>query len=162
VSSRLIGLERLGFWQNLVIPEGRRHTLVAKVVWGLAIVTLGVCIVGAIHLALGRIPGPNSIILMIAFSWVGFALGMPIGIFFTDFKWDHPKRMLRGGGGFIYALILMISSAALFGLAELISRFLSNYINISLVLFAMAIGFLVISLVISFVRLANMEWTPDV
>jgi ABC-2 type transport system permease protein len=162
VSSRLMGLERLGFWKNLVIPEGRRQMLIAKVVWGLVLITLGVCLVGAIHLSLGRIKGAEPIFLMIAFSWIGFALGLPIGLFFTDFKWDHPKRMLKGGGGFIYALVLMVSSMALFGLAETVSRYLSKFINTAIVMFALALGFLVISLVISFLRLANMEWTPDV
>jgi ABC-2 type transport system permease protein len=162
VSSRLMGLERLGFWKNLVIPEGRRQTLIAKVIWGLALITIGVCLVGAIHLSLGRVKGAEAIFLMIAFAWIGFALGLPIGLFFTDFKWDHPKRMLKGGGGFIYALVLMVSSMALFALAEVISRYLSRYINTAVVMFALALGFLVISLVISFLRLANMEWTPDV
>ena len=162
VSSRIFALERLGFWKNLVIPEGRRQSLIAKMIWGLTLITISVGLIGGIHFAFDKILGIGGIFLMIAFSWSGFAVGLPIGIFFTDFKWDHPKRMLKGGGGFIFVLALMLSSAALVGLTWVISRFFSQLISPVVIMFPLALGLLAISLTISFVRLANMEWTPDV
>ena len=162
IGSRLFTMERLGFWQNLVIPGGRRMTLLSKSIWGLAFTTIGIAIIGIVHLALGKIGEPKTILLMVSFGWTGFAVGTPLGIFFADFKWEHPKRMLKGGGGFIYVLILMICSVAMYGMALLLTSVLSDYVDPSAAIMVLVLGLIAISIAITYMKLTNMECTPDV
>jgi len=99
--------------------------------------------------------------MTIGFAWAGLALGLPLGVFFANFNWEHPRRMLKGGGAFLYALILMITSMGLYGLLYVVSRYLAEFLNPTLFIFLVAIGFLAISLAISVLKLANMEWNPE-
>jgi hypothetical protein len=162
VGSRLMPLERLGFWQNLAIPNGRSFALAGKLIVGLLFVTICSIIVTIIHIMLGKASGINAVVLTVAFAWIGFAFGVPFGIFFGNFNWDNPKRMLSGGGGFIYAFATILSAMLLYGLAYFMSKFLGQYINTSIIILLISIVFLMISAAVSHVRLANMEWTPNV
>jgi hypothetical protein len=161
VGSRMIPLERLGFWQNLTMPNGRNLTLLSKVIVGLLIVTLFIGIVAAIQLATGKLNDAQALFLMIAFSWSGFAIGMPLGIFFGNFNWEHPRRMLNGSGGFIYAFAIVVCFLLLYGVAAILARFAPGPISSGLPVL-ISLGFLAISLILSSLRLANMEWTPEV
>jgi ABC-2 type transport system permease protein len=162
ISSRLIPLERLGFWQNLAMPNGRNLTITSKMILGLVFVTVLSAIVGIVHFATGRIENPSAILLTIGFAWAGLAFGFPMGIIFANFNWEHPRRMMKSGGAFLYALIMMVASMGLYGLLFVASRFLSGFINPIVFIFLIAIGFLAISLAISLIKLANMEWNPEV
>lgn len=162
VGSRLIPLERLGFWQNLTSPGGRRLTLASKLIVGLALVTVVASIVSVIHLAAGKASGLSSVIYTLAFVWTGFSVGIPMSVFFGNFKWDHPKRMLKGGGGFFYALFVMIAALTLYGALFAAQRFASGIVSPIIPLVALVAGFLVVSVVVAQIKLENMEWTPDV
>jgi hypothetical protein len=161
IGSRLIPIERLGFWQNLVIPNGRNLTIFSKTILGLIFVTIFSTLAGIIHFVTGRTTEPSAIFMTIGFAWAGLALGIPLGVFFANFNWEHPRRMLKGGGAFLYVLILMAASLGLYGLLYVVSRYLSGFVNPTLFIFLVAVGFLAISLAISILKLANMEWNPE-
>jgi ABC-2 type transport system permease protein len=161
IGSRLIPIERLGFWQNMSTPNGRNLTILSKTIIGLFFVTIFSMIVGIIQLLTGHLTGLNVILLLIGFSWTGLAIGLPLGIFFANFNWEHPRRMLKGGGAFLYALFMMLAGFGLYGLLYLVTRFLSGFINPIIFMFLVACGLLAISLAISLLKLANMEWNPE-
>jgi ABC-2 type transport system permease protein len=162
ISSRLIPLEKLAFWQNLVIPNGRSLTLASKLIVGLIFVTTCSTLVAIIHIYAGRAYGISAIFLTISFAWAGFAVGLPLGAFFGNFNWEHPKRMLSGGGGFIFIFGTMVTAAILYFVVYLINKFLGNFINPAVVSFLVSVTLLFVSAVIANVKLANMEWTPNV
>ncbi len=161
IGSRLIPMERLGFWQNMSTPNGRNLTILSKTIIGLIFVTVFSALVGIIHFVTGRITDPIVILFMIGFAWVGLSMGLPLGIFFANFSWEHPRRMLKGGGAFLYALLMMFSGFGLYGLVYLVSRFLSGFISPIIFMLLVSCGFLAISLAISLLKLANMEWNPE-
>lgn len=161
IGSRLIPIERLGFWQNLAMPNGRNLTVFSKTIIGLVFVTIFAALAGTVHFVTGHTSDPSAILMTIGFAWAGLALGLPLGVFFANFNWEHPRRMLKGGGAFLYALILMITSMGLYGLLYVVSRYLAEFLNPTLFIFLVAIGFLAISLAISVLKLANMEWNPE-
>jgi ABC-2 type transport system permease protein len=161
LGSRLIPIERLGFWQNLVTPNGRNLTIFSKTILGLVFVTIFTVLAGIFHFLTGRITNPAAIFLMIGFSWTGLALGIPLGVSFANFKWEHPRRMITGTGGFFYAFGMILVFGVLYGALYLVSRFLSNFINPTIFILFIGCGFLVISLAISVLKLTNMEWNPE-
>jgi len=162
VGSRLMPLERLGFWRNLAIPGGRRLALLSKLCVGFLFTTALATLVSAVHYAAGRYTGLGPLLLVLGFAWTGLAVGLPIGLFWGKFNWDNPRNMLSGGGGFIYALLTMGISVVLYALLFLTGRFMGSIINPIFITLVFSLGMLMLSIVISTVRLDNMEWNPEV
>jgi ABC-2 type transport system permease protein len=161
MGSRLIPIEKLGFWQSLATPNGRNLTLFSKSIIGLVFVTVLSAPVALAHYLMGRLPNPMGIPLIVAFAWIGLAMGIPIGTFFANFNWEHPRRMLKGSGGFFYAIGMMLGGFGIYGLMYLASRFFSSIISPIVVVYLIACGLLVSSIAISAVKLASMEWNPE-
>lgn len=162
IGSRLIPLERMGFWQNLAFPNGRNLTLISKTIIGLVFVTVLVIPITLVHYFTGRVSDLTAIPISIAFAWAGLAIGLPLGIFFGNFNWEHPRRMLKGSGGFFYALIMMIGGAGMYGLYFVFARFLSSLISPIIPIFLVACAFLALSISITAVKLSNLEWNPEI
>jgi ABC-2 type transport system permease protein len=162
VGSRLMPLERLGFWRNLAIPGGRRLALLSKLGVGFLFTTALVTLVSAVHYAAGQYAGLGPILIVLGFAWTGLAIGVPIGLFWGKFNWDNPRNMLSGGGGFIYALLTMGISVVLYALLFLSGRFIGSIANPIIITLVFSLGMLTLSVVISSIRLDNMEWNPEV
>jgi ABC-2 type transport system permease protein len=162
VGTRLVPLERMAFWQNLIIPDGQRLAVVGKAISGLSIITLLTAAIGVVHLVTGKINGVGSIVLLASFSWAGFGVGFCLSAFFSNFKWDNPRNLLKGGGNFIYLILTIFSAGIMYGVGFLISRLLSGMINPIVIMVMLSLGLLVIAVVIAAVRVVNMEWNPDV
>jgi hypothetical protein len=58
-------------------------------------------------------------------------------------------------------LILMVTSMGLYGLLYVVSKYFAGFLNPTLFIFLVDIGFLAISLAISVLKLATMEWNPE-
>lgn len=154
LSYKLIPMERLGFCWNLMIPGGARLMLLGKFLMGLAMVVICSIFVGSAHLFMGSASGIDYIIYLASFSLIGFGIGMPIGLIYADFNWEHPKRMLRGGGVFI-----SIVSTILIGMIIYIAVILlGKLIPAIIVLPAFAVIVLIFAMAFSSMKLANFEW----
>lgn len=162
VGSRMLTLERLAFWRNLITPFGRQLTLASKLIVGMLFTTVLATAAAMIHYVAKKPGDIDSIFLTILFSWIGFGVGLAICAFWGNFKWDHPKRMLKGGGGFIYALSIMLVGIGGYGLTYLAYRYLSSLVNPIMIVAVLSLGILSISYIVSALRLSNMEWAPDV
>jgi ABC-2 type transport system permease protein len=162
VGSRLVPLERLALWRNLTIPSGRRMAIFGKVIIGLVFVTVVTAAVAIIHLLAGRTAGPAGVFLAVFFAWIGLSIGLPTGVFWGNFNWDNPKRMLKGGGGFFYALAIVVAGAGTYLLTFLLHRYLAATVNPAAIILVLSLGFLTISIIVSALGLMNMEWNPDV
>ncbi|OGC91801.1 MAG: hypothetical protein A2W25_03550 [candidate division Zixibacteria bacterium RBG_16_53_22] len=162
VGSRMLTLERLAFWRNLINPNGRQLTLASKLIVGLLFTTILALGAAMIHYVAKKPGDIDSVFLTILFSWIGFGVGLAICAFWGNFKWDHPKRMLKGGGGFIYAFSIMVVGLGGYGLTYLAYRYLSSLINPIMIVAVLSLGILSISYMVSALKLTNMEWTPDV
>jgi hypothetical protein len=160
ISSRLIPLERLGFWWNLVTPRGARSALLGKVLIGMIFTTAMMLFIGIVHLAAAGISGATYILLLIGFCWSGFAVGLPLGAHYADFKWDNPKRMLRAGGGFLYAVTAMMTGIVLYGIIALAAKFLPGMFNPAFLTLLISAGLLMVSIAATAAKIANLEWTP--
>ncbi len=154
LSSRQIPLERLGFCWNLMISGGIRLALLAKITLGLAFVLICSVLVGSAHILVGAAPGVAYIIHLSSFALIGYGIGLPIGLIFADFNWDHPKRMLRGGGGF-----LLIASTLLSGFVFYLATFLlEKFIPATVTLPAFAAIVLTVAMIITSLKMENFEW----
>ncbi len=154
LSCKLIPMERLGFCWNLMIPGGARLMLLGKFLIGLAMVVICSLFVGSAHLFMGSASGIGYIIYLASFSLIGFGIGMPIGLIYADFNWEHPKRMLRGGGAFI-----SIVSTILIGMIIYIAVILlGKLIPAIIVLPVFAVIVLIFAMAFSSMKLANFEW----
>jgi ABC-2 type transport system permease protein len=162
LGSRLIPIEKLGFWQSLATPNGRNLTLLSKTIVGLVFVTFLSALVALAHYLMGRLPDPMGILLVVAFAWIGLALGIPVGVFFANFNWEHPRRMLKGSGGLFYAISMIAGGFGTYGLMYLSARFLSSLISPIIIVFLIAGALLVLSIAITAAKLMNMEWNPEV
>ena len=158
LSSRLIPLEKLGFWWNLVTPQGIRLALLGKVMIGIIFTTALVALVGAVHLATGRAQSVTYLLFLVGFSWSGFAVGLPLGAYYADFNWDNPRRMLRAGGGFLYALVATITGLLMYGFAVLTAKLLPGIIDPALIILLLSAALLALSVAVTSIKTANLEW----
>jgi hypothetical protein len=160
--SRMIPLERMGFWLNLVTPDGRRLSLISKVIVGAIIVTLLVTIIGIVHTIAGVSHGISYIFYLIAFGLAGFASGIFFGAFFSNFQWEHPQRMLKSGWIFVYSISIIIVAGFLIGVGYLATAISPYSITPLIAVMFFSLVFLMLATIFSAMRLANMEWHPDV
>jgi len=152
--SRIIPLERQAFYRNFMIPGGARLVLLEKLLLGLGITLVCSVIVGTAHFLGGKAEKPDYIIYISEFAVVGFSFGLPIGLYFADFAWEHPKRMLKGGGSFIVVVVTLILGAFIFGLSYLLKTIIPPILTISLLSGAA----LLLAAIISLLKLSNYEW----
>ena len=158
LGSRLIPMERLGFCWNLLIPGGNRLMLLGKFVLGLSTISLFMVMVGLVHMATSTVSGFEYIILLTAFSYIGFGLGLPISIVYGNFAWEHPKQMLKGGGFFIMIFLVIIAGFAIY----LGISFMREFISPIILLPTVSIAILAFALTYSSMKLANFEWVSSV
>lgn len=162
IGFRLFPAERLGFWRNLIFPNSRRLVLISKFIIGTILTTAFVTLISAIHYTAGRYTGATPLLLTIFFAWSGLAIGIPIGLFWGRFNWDNPRRMLSSGGGLFYALFTIGVSVALYSGLFFADKFLGDFVNPILLGMVFSLAIIIVSVVISAVRLENMEWNPEV
>ena len=158
IGKGLVPLERLGFWWNLVTPSGQRLALVSKYILGLIFVVVGSILIGTTHLIFSLASDINYMILMMSFSVLGFAIGLPVGLYFADFKWENPKRMIRASGNFASTAYTIIGAVILFGIVFAISKTGIGEITVSLASLAISIFILALSMTISAIKFQNIEW----
>jgi hypothetical protein len=70
--------------------------------------------------------------------------------------------MLKGGGGFVYVIAIILFGIGGYGVAYLAYRLLSGLINPIIILAVFFLGILSIAYIVSALKIMNMEWTPDV
>jgi len=162
MGSRLIPLEKLGFWWNLITPNGLRLLLISKTVIGLIFVTILCVLAGLIHRILGITEDYNGLLILIGTAWGGFAIGMPVGAYFANFNWDNPNRMLTTGGLIMFIFLLIIISLVTIGIYLLINWILKGTLHPGIYAMTLASIFVFISLIVTGRKLSNFEWKPDV
>ncbi|MBN2088746.1 ABC transporter permease, partial [candidate division KSB1 bacterium] len=165
-ASRLIPLEREGFWLLKTVPDSIRLAVKGKLYLSLMvnfifvlIITLGFCI----YFQPGVTSGLHFFLLAVALSLGSSGIGLLIGCLFPRFDWEHPKRMLTQAG----SIWLMISSIlwyvivfVIFAVAKVTT---GSFVNFSLLfLIVLSIIILLMNLIIikySAVRIAKRELT---
>jgi len=162
MGSRFIPLERLGFWLNITAPSGARHAVLSKSIVGLMCGIFIALIVGIIHLTNGITTEINYILFLAGFFWGGFGAGMAFSIYFSDFRWENPNRMLRMGGLYLY-LFSIVGIAAPLGLSAFIAgEIFPGIIDPGLLVVLLSIFLVLISILITRNKLSNFEWNVKV
>lgn len=132
-ASRLIPLEREGFWLLKIIPDSVRLAIKGKLLLSLIlnfifafIITFGFFI----YFQPGVVSGLIFLMLVVALSFGSSGVGLLIGCLFPRFDWEHPKRMLTQAG----SIWLMISSIlwyaivfVIFAVAKVVAESLINF-----------------------------------
>ncbi len=162
IGMRMIPIERLGFWINMTTPGGLRLAVLGKTIVGLLFVTILAISAGTIHLMAGAPGGVGYILMLIGFSWAGMAIGLPLGLFFGDFNWDNPNRMIKSGGIIRYVILLTILIGLLGVVAGILGAGTFSSINSGLIIVFFSLVLLAASLAISTNKLTNFEWRPEV
>lgn len=118
ISSRLIPLEGKSFWITKLIPQSPLGLIFGKFILGFSLGTMlswiAVAIIGIyfhhpLHIVV------VALAATLCFSMALSSLGLLIGIYFSRFDWDHPKRMLSPVGGFILSVsAFLIGGVAIF------------------------------------------------
>lgn len=162
LGSRLIPLERRGFWLNLVTPAGNRLAILSKSIIGLILCWITALIAGLIHIAGGITAETNYILYLGSFSWAGFGLGMTFSAFFSNFGWENPNRMLRMAGLVMY-LLSMIGIVAPLGMAAILAgEVFPGIINPGFLVILLSWGVVLILYLISSRKISNLEWGAEV
>jgi ABC-2 type transport system permease protein len=162
IGSRLIPLEKLGFWLNLSIPGGSRHAILSKSIVGLVFGGLTAMLVGIIHISSGIAAEINYILFLAGFFWAGFGLGVVFSIYFGDFRWENPNRMLKMGGFFLY-ISSVIGIIIPFGfIAFVAGEFLPGIIDPGVLVVTLSLILVYISILVTLRKLSNFEWDAKV
>jgi len=162
IGGRLIPLERLGFWLNLSVPRGTWYVVISKSITGIAFGALMALTVGLIHLFSGITAQVDYILFLAGFFWAGLALGMVFSIYFGDFRWENPNRMLKVGGLFLY-LLSVAGIIVPFGVIAIFTgEILPGIIDPGLLITILSAFFIIISILISLRKLSNYEWDTKV
>jgi ABC-2 type transport system permease protein len=160
--SRLIPLERTGFWLNLVTPSGPRYAVLSKSIIGFVLCSSMAIIVGSIHLAGGITAEINYVLFLASFSWAGFGLGMAFSAYFSDFGWENPNRMLKMAGLIMY-LLSMAGVMLPMGIAAFLAgEVFPGIINPGLLVVLFSTGIVLLSYLISARKISNFQWETGV
>lgn len=123
LSSRLIPMEAKSFWITKLMPQSG-----LRIIWGKFLLCfsfstilswLAVIIISTYY---GH-PLRIKILALIATLAVSAALssiGLLLGINFSRFDWDHPKRMLSSSGGLLLSLSTFVTIGVVGGIVALI------------------------------------------
>ena len=118
--------------------------------------------VGIIHLFAGITAQVDYILFLAGFFWAGLALGMIFSIYFADFRWENPNRMLRVGGLFLY-LSSVAGIIVPFGvIAVFAGEIFPGIVDPGLLITILSAFFIIISILISLRKLSNYEWDAKV
>jgi hypothetical protein len=162
IGSRLIPLEKLGFWLNLAVPGGCRHAVLSKSIVGLVFGGLTATLVGIIHISTGITAEINYILFLAGFFWAGFGLGVVFSIYFGDFRWENPNRMLKMGGFFLY-ISSVVGIIIPFGVVAFATgEFLPGIIDPGILMVMLSLILVFISILITLRKLSNFEWDAKV
>jgi len=162
IGSRLIPLEKLGFWLNLSLPGGSRQAILSKSIVGLVFGGLTALLVGIVHISCGITAEINYIMFLAGFFWAGFGLGVIFSIYFGDFRWENPNRMLKMGGLFLY-LLSVIGIIIPFGImAFFAGEIFPGIIDPGLLVALMSLIMVIISILLTLRKLTNFEWDAKV
>jgi hypothetical protein len=162
IGSRLIPLERRAFWHNIISPFGSRYAILSKSVIGIIIGLLVAVTVGIIHQLGGIVAGADYILMLAGFQWAGFGSGMVFSIYFSDFGWENPNRMMKMGGLLLY-LFSLFALAIPMGVAAYISgEMVPGIIDPGLLVMALGLGLLLISILITRNKMSNYQWETEV
>ncbi|OQX95351.1 hypothetical protein B6I21_05880 [candidate division KSB1 bacterium 4572_119] len=169
ISSRLIPIETKSFWITKLIPQSGLKIIWAKFTISAVFGTLLSWV--AVGIISFYFSSPPRVILLALFTTSGLSallssVGLLFGVSFAQFDWDHPKRMLSSGGGFLLSIALFVSTGILGGITALI-YFLGNSFEmtpgiidagaviINLIIIIASINFLIL---MSAKRLEKLEW----
>jgi hypothetical protein len=158
IAKGLLPLEKLGFWWNMVTPDGQRLAVVSKFILGITIISLGSAIIGISHILFRVASDIAYIMILCSFGIAGLSLGLPLGLFFGDFKWDNPKRMLKATGNFLFVIASMILASLMFAMDVFIMKRSDGLITVAAVSMAVAALLLIISIAITSIKFQNIEW----
>jgi hypothetical protein len=110
-ASRLIPAEGLTFSQILCAPQTMRRILSAKI--GVSMAMAFACSLIAMVVVHFINPHPLTAMLRVVGALICILLGasgigLVVGAIFPNYTWDHPKRMLSGGGNMIFMISILI------------------------------------------------------
>lgn len=111
ISSRLIPLEGKSFWITRLIPQSSYKIIFGKFLLGFSFSTILSWTAIAIISIYFHHPLHIAILAMtatICFSMALSSLGVLIGMNFSRFDWEHPKRMLSPAGVFILSISVLL------------------------------------------------------
>lgn len=115
-ASRLVPLEREGFWLLKIIPDSIKLAVKGKLFLSLLVnfsYVLLITIAFSIYFQPDRTSGVLFFIFAVSISLSSTGIGLLIGCFFPRFDWEHPKRMLTQAG----SIWLMLGSMGFYAMA---------------------------------------------
>jgi len=136
-ASRLIPAEGLTFSQILCAPQSLRRILSAKIAVSTALSFACSLIAMVVVHFIKPIPMTAVLQVTVALIFTLFGssgIGLAVGAFFPNYTWDHPKRMLSGGGNMIYMISILVLFAINAGIL-ILGSFIAS-LNAALVLLA--------------------------
>lgn len=161
------GIDGRSFWMILVSPASALRKLFSKIL--VAVLFFAPLLaVAALAFRAGGIMGwqltAKSVWLSLGMAFAGAAVGVLLGVSYTDWEWTLPKRMLRVSGRLIM-LGVMASFFALFGILLAITRAMGNSDFVSeipwlvVIPVGLAAGALAFALLkVAAYKLEEMEW----
>lgn len=147
-ASRLIPLEREGFWLLKIIPNSIRLALKGKLLLSLIVTFIFALVITLgffIYFQPGLASGLQFFLLAVSLSLGSSGIGLFIGCLFPRFDWEHPKRMLTQAGSIwlmISSLVWYVIVFILFAIAKVIT---GSFINFSL-LFLIVLSIIILSM----------------
>lgn len=127
--SKLIPLEGKAFWHILSSPLGKLQYLAGKYLTNFITIGLSTTISVLLLGWLQKIPAAVLLQLWLAGLATGMGatgLALVIGAAFPRFDWDHPRRMLSSGSGFVMVIFTIFYTLISVAGAGIIFRTLGN------------------------------------
>ena len=169
ISSRLIPLEGKCFWFTKLLPQSELKIIWGKFLLGASFSTASAWLAIIIVSIYFHHPLRITILAIIAAFIVSTSLssvGLMIGVFFSRFDWDHPKRMLTTTGSLLITVSSLIITAVIGGIIALFYaigiqlQFSEHFLDIQSVIIGLIISIVTILVVnhISARKLSQLEW----
>jgi len=147
-ASRLIPLEREGFWLVKTIPDSVRLAVTGKLLLSLIVnfifafvITLGFFI----WFQPGVFAGLIFLMLVVALSFGSAGIGLLIGCLFPRFDWEHPKRMLTPAGSIWLIISSILWYAIVFIIFAVAKVITGSFLTFSL-LFLIVLSIIILSM----------------
>jgi len=168
LASRLIPLEGKSFWMMLAAPQSWNKMLTGKFFVSFILNTIAVW--AAIAIAGIYLHPPSRIIILLFFSsaaltWVMSVFGLVLGSIFSNFDWEHPKKMLTSGGGLLLAAGSFIFVGFWSALLTVLYTFGADFVStlfLDMVEIVFGLLLMITTTIIGFRictrKLSNLEW----
>ncbi|MDW7681628.1 MAG: hypothetical protein SCK70_13765, partial [bacterium] len=168
-ASKLIPIEAKSFWITKIAPQSGLRLIWGKfllawffcaIITWIAVILIGFYFNHPLRIRL------LALITTLGLSGLFSAAGLVFGIYFAQFDWDHPKRMISSTGGLLLSLSLLAAIALLGGITAVI-YLMGATLELSqqfLDILAMVLNIIIITTsivilnLISARKLENLEW----